>query len=80
MDEPRKVAYQFLVEEELDEAIIEGRREQPDLPTKTEAVRRLLKQALGYEDSYSLIEEVEEVDLVTEWTAPRFDRTGSVAR
>jgi hypothetical protein len=44
----RKVAYQFLITEELDEAIVDWRRRQPDLPTKTEAVRRLLEQALGW--------------------------------
>jgi hypothetical protein len=46
----RAVAYQFLISEALDEAVVEWRRRQPDLPTKAEAVRRLLEQALGLND------------------------------
>jgi hypothetical protein len=43
------VRFEMTIPEELDQAVTEWRRSQPDLPNRNEALRRLILMGLGSE-------------------------------
>lgn len=43
----KAVKFEMTLPEELDQKVLEWRRNQPDLPTRNEALRRLILMGLG---------------------------------
>jgi hypothetical protein len=46
----KNLKFELTLPEELDQKVLEWRRAQPDLPTRNEAIRRLVLKGLGEND------------------------------